>query len=97
MKNLKLDYSNKKKQIINMPNNLKINSLDWVIHILFIMSAFGNGKKRRQQAQINNRLKQVKGVSKPTIEDIYPFDVPNLQAIPHEVRNYINELERQYI
>jgi len=48
MKNLKLDYSNKKKQIINMPNNLKINSLDWVIHILFIMSAFGNGKKRRQ-------------------------------------------------
>jgi hypothetical protein len=58
------------------------------------MSAFGNGKKRRQESQINNRLKQLKGVIKPAIDDIYPVDVPNLESIPHEVKHYINELER---
>lgn len=58
------------------------------------MSAFANGKKRRQESQINNRLKQVKGLIKPAIDDVYPFDVPNLESIPHEVKHCINELER---
>jgi hypothetical protein len=46
------------------------------------MSSFVNGKKRRQETQMSNRLKQAKGASKSTIEDSYPFDVPNLESIP---------------
>lgn len=55
------------------------------------MSSLGS-RKRRQEPQLSNRIKQTKGIIRPTVEDIYPLEVGSSESISPEMRQYINEL-----
>ena len=57
---------------------------------------YGN-RKRRQEANITTRLKQPRGNVRPQIEDVLPFECPQLDSISPEIKHYINELEREFI
>lgn len=57
----------------------------------------GNGNNRKKKPEVPPpRIKQTKTI-KSLIEDIYPFEVPNLEMLSPEIKQYINELEKEYI
>ena len=58
------------------------------------MSTFNKKKKAEATAP---RYRQPRGNVKSTIEDIFPFDVPNLDTLAPQTKQYISELENQYI
>jgi NAD+--asparagine ADP-ribosyltransferase len=56
-----------------------------------------NGNSRKKKAEVvAPKVKQPK-VVKSLIEDIYPFEVPNLDQLSPDIKQYINELEKEYI
>lgn len=53
-------------------------------------------RKRKQEPSPPAPKRQLKAV-KGLVEDIYPFDVPSPDRLTPEMRQYINELEKEYI
>jgi hypothetical protein len=58
------------------------------------MATFNKKKKSDTSAP---RFRQARGNLKSTVEDIFPFEVPNLETLAPETKQYISELENQYI
>jgi hypothetical protein len=51
-------------------------------------------KKKTEQMQIKPKLQKI---MKSNIEDVYPMDIPNIELVSPEIKQYVNELEREYL
>jgi hypothetical protein len=60
------------------------------------MNGNGNNRKKKPEVPPPRINKQTK-IIKSLIEDIYPFEVPNLEVLSPEIKQYICELEKEYI
>lgn len=53
-------------------------------------------KKKKLDTSVP-RFRQPRGNMKSSVEDIFPFEVPNIDTLAPEAKQYISELENQYI
>ena len=56
-----------------------------------------SNKKRKVEAAPVIRAKPPKGLYKSQVEDIFPFEAPNMDTLSPEIKQYVSELEKQYI
>ncbi len=49
-----------------------------------------SSKKRKPEQPPFSRSKQPKGNSKPMVEDIFPFESPNLDTLAPEIKQYVS-------
>jgi hypothetical protein len=56
-----------------------------------------NGNRKRKQEPSPPPPKRAVKAVKGSVEDIYPLDIPNLEKMSAELKQYLNELEREYI
>jgi hypothetical protein len=54
-----------------------------------------SGAVKKSKQELASKLKPPKGgVVKQTNEEMFPFEVPNLESLSPEIKQYINELEK---
>jgi len=54
-------------------------------------------KKKKVDTSVPRFIRQPRGNMKSSVEDIFPFEVPNIDTLAPEAKQYISELENQYI
>ena len=67
---------------------------EWFILVVFEKMSFQ--KRRRVAEPAIPRMKQSRTV-KSSVEDTFPFEVPNIDQLTPEIKQYIAELESQYL
>ena len=53
-------------------------------------------RKKKSESTIS-RFRQPRGGVKSGVEDIFPFEVPNIDTLTPDTKQYINQLESQYL
>jgi len=54
-------------------------------------------KKKKVDTSVPRFRQPTRGNMKSSVEDIFPFEVPNIDTLAPEAKQYISELENQYI
>lgn len=49
-----------------------------------------SNKKRKVEQPPSIRTKQSKGVARSTVEDLFPFEAPNMDTLTPEIKQYVS-------